>query len=110
NPKTWAWLDASLLWILKKIGTAVVATLHTSFSGVITLVDKIVWVLQYGMDKIKGISSWVLRFMQKIMQALGMAVAKTAEEISKALLTRVLHYLVVKMTAEAQKAIRNIIG
>lgn len=110
NPKTWAWLDASLLWILKKVGTAVVGTLHTSFSGVITLVDKIVWVLQYGMEKIKDMSHWVLRFMQKIMQALGMAVAKTAEELTKALLTRVLHYLVVKMTAEAQKAIRNIIG
>ena len=37
------------------------------------------------------------------MQALGMAVAKTAEELTKALLTRVLHYLVVKMTAEAQR-------
>ncbi|HRH78104.1 MAG TPA: lipase family protein [Cellvibrionaceae bacterium] len=110
NPKTWAWLDASLLWILKKVGTAVVGTLHTSFSGVITLVDKIVWVLQYGMEKIKDMNHWVLRFMQKIMQALGMAVAKTAEELTKALLTRVLHYLVVKMTAEAQKAIRNIIG
>ena len=89
---------------------AAVDTLHASFSGANTLVDKIVWVLQYGMEKIKGISGWVLRFMQKIMQALGLAVAKTAEEILKALLTRVLHCLVVKMTAEAQKAIRNIIG
>lgn len=110
NPKTWAWLDASLLWILKKIGTALVATLHTTFSGADTIVDKIVWILQYGMEKIKDMKSWVLRFMQKIMQALGMAVAKTAEELTKALLTRVLHYLVVKMTTEAQKAIRNIIG
>ena len=67
-------------------------------------------ILQYGMEKIKDMKGWVLRFMQKIMQALGMAVAKTAEELTKALLTRVLHYLVVKMTAEAQKAIRNIIG
>ncbi len=110
NPKTWAWLDASLLWILKKIGTAFVATLHTTFFGADTIVDKIVLILQYGMEKIKDMKSWVLRFMQKIMQALGMAVAKTAEELTKALLTRVLHYLVVKMTAEAQKAIRNIIG
>ncbi|HRH77785.1 MAG TPA: lipase family protein [Cellvibrionaceae bacterium] len=110
NPTTWAWLDASLLWILKKVGAGIVGALQTAFVGAITIVDKIVWVLQYGMEKIKGVSSWVLRFMQKIMQALGMAVAKTAEEISKALLTRVLHYLVVKMTAEAQKAIRNIIG
>ena len=110
NPKTWAWLDASLLWILKKIGTALVATLHTTFFGADTIVDKIVMILQYGMEKIKDMKSWVLRFMRKIMQALGMAVAKTAEELTKALLTRVLHYLVVKMTAEAQKAIRNIIG
>ncbi len=110
NPKTWAWLDASLLWILKKIGTALVATLHTTFCGADTIVDKIVLILQYGMEKIKDMKGWVLRFMQKIMQALGMAVAKTAEELTKALLTRVLHYLVVKMTAEAQKAIRNIIG
>lgn len=110
NPKTWAWLDASLLWILKKISTALVATLHTTFCGADTIVDKIVLILQYGMEKIKDMKGWVLRFMQKIMQALGMAVAKTAEELTKALLTRVLHYLVVKMTAEAQKAIRNIIG
>ncbi|MEY4589396.1 MAG: hypothetical protein RL497_1472 [Pseudomonadota bacterium] len=110
NPKTWAWLDASLLWILKKIGAGIAVGLHTPFVGVVTIVDKIVWILQYGMEKIKDMNSWVLRFMQKIMQALGMAVAKTAEELTKVLLTRVLHYLVVKMTAEAQKAIRNIIG
>jgi hypothetical protein len=110
NPKTWAWLDASLLWILKKIGATLATPLQGAFVGVFTIVDKIVWMLQYGMEKIKDMSSWVLRFMQKIMQALGMAVAKTAEELTKTLLTRVLHYLVVKMTAEAQKAIRNIVG
>lgn len=110
NPKTWAWLDASLLWILKKIGANIATPLQGAFIGVVTIVDKIVWMLQYGMEKIKDMSGWVLRFMQKIMQALGMVVAKTAEELTKVLLTRVLHYLVVKMTAEAQKAIRNIIG
>lgn len=110
NPRTWAWLDASLLWVLKKVGAGMVGALQTAFVGAVTIVDKIVWILQYGMAKIKEMGIWVLRFLQKVMQALGMVVAKTIEEISKTLLTRVLNYLIVKISAEAQKAIRKITG
>lgn len=108
SPRIWEWVNAALIYVLKKIGVAAVAVLEAGFIGVITLADKIAWVLRKGIDLAKDTGNWVIHLMRKIMQVLGMKVVDTAKELTQALLQRVLLRLIERINAEAQRAIRQI--
>lgn len=108
DPRTWEWLNAALAYVLKKVLGGAALTLQAGFVSFFTLADKIAWILHKGIDLAGQFSSWVYSLMRKIMQVLGMAVAKTAEELTQSLMRTVLMRLMEKVTSEAQRALRNV--
>ncbi len=107
SSKTWEWINAALIFVLKKMGVGLTFGLQSGFTGIVTLADKIAWILQKGVTVLKQ-GTLVLQLMTKIMQALGMKTAKTAEELTHALLRNVLLRLINRITDEAQRAIRQV--
>jgi len=108
DPKMWDWINAALVYVLKKYLTGLFVALETGLTGVFTIADKIAWILNKGIDLSKEASAAVHNLMRKIMQALGMAIVKTAKELTQALLRSVLLSLMHKLSDEAQRAVRQI--
>ena len=108
TPRVWEWINSALIYVLKKIGVVTATILQGTFVGIVTLADKIAWVLREGVNLAKDTGTWVFRLIRKIMQALGMAIVKTTAELTRALLQRVLLQLIHRINAEAQRAIRQI--
>jgi len=115
----WRWIESSLIYVIKKIAegatTAASAalsvagiTLQAAFISAFTIADKMAYILAEGIDLSKNISIWVVHLMRKLMQALGMAVAKTSKELTHSLITYVLTRLSAKATREAINALRQI--
>lgn len=108
SPKIWQWINAGLIYVLKKvIGVSAVA-LQAGFIGVLTLADTIAWILRKGIDLVKAAGQWVIYLMRKIMQALGMKVAESAEELTDTLMRNTLRQLMDRTTEEARKALMRI--
>ena len=102
------WAESALIYVLKKIGISVVAALQGAVMGVATLADKLAYILSKGIDLADNISYWVIRFMRRIMQAMGMKVAKTKEELTRGVIRTALLRLTRKNYDNAQRAIRKI--
>lgn len=106
DPRTWEWLNAGLVWVLRKVIGAAAVYLQAPIMSSLSLADKIAWVLRKGIDLSKEAGAWVLNLMRKIMQALGMKVAKAATELTQQFMRSVLRRLMERMSREAQRAIR----
>lgn len=76
SPKIWHWINAGLTYVLSKLLGSAVGALQLGFTGVLTLADTIALILRRGIDLSRAAGEWVMRLMKKIMQALGMKVAK----------------------------------
>ncbi len=110
NPHTWAFINAGLQWVLQSIMAGAVASIQMGFMTFFTLADKIAWLLLKGIDLAKETSVWVLRLMRKIMQLVGMKVVKSVEQLTRAFMRNILERLMRKITEEAARAVRGIIG
>jgi hypothetical protein len=102
------WAESALIYVLKKIGMSVVIALQGAAMGVSTLADKLAYILSKGIDLADNISYWVMRFMYRIMQALGMKTAKKKEELTRSVIRTALLRLTRKNYDNAQRAIRKI--
>lgn len=107
NPKTWAWLDSALIFVLKKILGNTLASLHTAIVGVHTLADRIAWVLEKGINLAEGVSYYVKLFIKKVMQVLGMRPLREGEKPTRTFLTNLLQRLIHRAHELARKAMRN---
>jgi hypothetical protein len=108
SPTFLRWAESALIYVLKKIGINVVAALQGAVMGISTLADKLAYILSKGIDLADNISYWVIRFMRRIMQALGMKVAEKKEELTRSLIRTALLRLTRKNYDNAQRAIRKI--
>ena len=108
DPRTWSWLNAALAWVLRRVVIGSVAVLQSPSVSVLSLADKISWILRRGIDLSADAGGWVLLLMRKIMQALGMAVAKTVTELTEQFMNTILVRLLWRMGNEAQRAIRGL--
>lgn len=108
DPKTWEWINAGLTWVLRKVigGTAVY--LQSPIISALSLADKIAWILRKGIDLSIDAGGWVLSLMRKIMQALGMRVAKAATELTQQFMRIILRCLIEKMSGEARRAMQGL--
>jgi triacylglycerol lipase len=110
DPRTWEWLNAGLVWVLRRlIGSAAVylqAPIMTSMS----LADKIAWILRKGIDLTMDAGAWVLNLIRKIMMALGMKLAKTVAELTEQFMRSILLRLINRMGNEAQRAVRGLMN
>ncbi len=109
SAKFWQWADAALIYVLKKIMMGSAITLQSCFIGAVTLADKIAYVLAKGIDLTSSVSIWVYHLMRKLMQALGMKIAKDVKDLTRAVLQTVLVRILEKMTRNAHNAIRKIV-
>lgn len=110
NPQTWAFINAGLQWVLQGIMAGAVVSIQMGFMTFFTLADKIAWLLLKGINLAKETSVWVLRVMRKIMQVLGMKVVESVEQLTRAFMRSILERLMRKITEEAARAVRGIIG
>jgi triacylglycerol lipase len=110
SPTTWNRLNSALTWVLKKVAKGLMAAIQIPISGIVTLADKIAWLLKEGIDLSAQAAGWVLSLMKKIMRALGMKVAETAVELTRNFMASILAKLVHRMNQEAKKAIKELLG
>lgn len=108
NAETWKWIDAGLQYVLKKILGVAATLLQGAFTGALTLADKIAWILQKGIDLTIEEGKWVFLLMRKMMRVLGMKVANTVQELTRALMRVVLERIMEKITQEARKALLHL--
>lgn len=108
DPRTWSWLNAALVWVLRRVVGGSIVVLQSPFVSVLSLADKISWILRRGIDLSADAAGWGLRLMRKIMQALGMKIAKTAAELTRQFMNTILVRLLWRMGNEAQRAIRGL--
>lgn len=109
NPKTWDWINAGLMLVLKKIMKGVAVLIQAPFIAAMTLADKIAWLLRKGIDMSKAVAEWVFRLMSKIAQALGMAVVKTVEALTQVVMKQILFRLMDRIGSEAARAVRHLV-
>lgn len=99
----WRWVDSALIYVIKKVTMTAILGLQGVFIGAFTLADKIAYILAKGIDLAESISIWVELLMIKLMQALGMSIAKDKKELTQTLIRHVL----VKLTEKANQEARN---
>lgn len=104
----WRWVESAIIYVLKKITMGAIYMLQSVFIAGFTIADKIAYILAKGIDLAENISIWVQLLMRKLMQALGMVVAKSKEQLTRSLIRYVLIRISDKATRDAQNAIRNV--
>jgi hypothetical protein len=104
----WRWVDAALIYVIKKISMGAVLALQGSIIGAVTLADKLAYLLAKGIELADHISDWVELLMRKIMQALHMKAAASKKELTRDLIRSVLIRLTDKANSDARNAIRHI--
>lgn len=107
SPKIWHWINAALVYVLRKILGVGAVMLQGVFMGAFTLADSIAWMLRKGIDLGERIGVWVQHLMRKIMQALGMRIARSRDDLTRDLMRRVLTHLMQRTAEEARRAIQR---
>ena len=107
DPKVWQWIDSALNYVLKKIIGTALLTLQAGIVGVVTLADKIAWILRQGIDLSKQVGMLVFNLMRKIMQALSLVALKTDVEITQLFIRDILLKLIERMNLEARRAVQK---
>jgi len=106
--KIWQWINSGLIYVLKKIAGPLIHALQAGLMGVLTIADMVAMILKKGLDLLKAAGDWVRRLVHKMMQAVGMAVVKKDEELTQAVIRRVLSKVMEKTNEEAKRAIQMI--
>lgn len=104
----WQWVNSALIYVIKKISINALAMLQGAVIGLHTIVDKLAYILAQGINLAKDISHWVVLLMKKLMQALHIVAPPTKEELTQALIKRVLIRLTEEANKNASNAIKNL--
>ena len=99
----WRWVDSALIYVIKKLTMGAVLLIQGAFIGIMTLADRIAYILAKGIDLADHVSIWVELLMRKLMQALHMKVAETKKELTHDLI----QYVLIQVTEKAHKYARN---
>ncbi len=104
----WRWVDSALIYVLKKVAMAAIISLQGVFVTTFTIADKIAYILAKGINLAENVSIWVECLMSKLMQALGMKVAQSKEELTRNLIRTVLMQITERANKEARNALRRL--
>jgi len=107
SPAFWRWVDAALIYVVKKVLMGAVLAMQGAFIGALTVADKLAIILEKGLYLAEQISIWVELLIRKLLQALGMKVESSKETITRSLIKRVLLQLNDKANREARNALRK---
>lgn len=111
SSKTWQWLNEAMMYILKKVLYLGAHILQAGITSLVTLADKLAWLLIKAKDLLVGAwdgSVWLLRFMKKAMQALGIKVVSDIAELTQTVIRNVIERLIQKTLSVAKKAVQAI--
>ena len=109
NPQTWEWINAGLAYVIRNVLLGAAALLQSTFTVGFTLADKIAWLLYQGISLAISAGVWILRLIRKMMQAIGMKVVETAEQLTEALMRNVLQRVMQRLNEAAQQAVSQMI-
>ena len=104
----WRWVDSALIYVIKKVAMAAIISIQGAFVAAFTIADKIAYILAKGINLAENISIWVEHLMRKLMQALGMKIAESKEELTRSLIRLVLMRITEKANKEARNALRRL--
>jgi len=104
----WRWVDSAIIYVIKKVAMTAIMGIQATFISTFTVADKIAYILAKGIDLAENISVWVERLMRKLMQAIGMTVAKNKKELTRSLIRQVLTRLSEKANQHARNALRKL--
>lgn len=104
----WRWVDSAIIYVIKKVSMGAILALQAPLIGLFTVADKIAYILAKGIDLAESVSVWVERLMRKLMQAIGMKVAKSKKELTRNLIRQVLTRVTEKANQQARDAIRKL--
>lgn len=107
DPKVWQMMNSALIYVIKKAGGALAVTLQAGVSGVVTLADKLAWVLQQGINLYEQHRGLIVSLMRKIAQLLSITVLKTDADITQLYMRDMLIQLMNRMNHDAQRAMRD---
>lgn len=110
DPKTWDWINAGLTWVLRKVIGASAALIQAPIMIAFSIADKIAWMLRKGLDLAGDVAGWVIRIMRKIMQALGMKLAQTSEELTRHFMRFILMRLIQRMNDQARQSVMKLMS
>lgn len=108
SPFIWQWINEALIFILKKISGAAATILQSGFIGPLTVADTIAYMLRKGIELSISIGEWILLFMGKVMEVLGIKKVNKTESLDQTLMRNTMVQLMDKTNQEARKAIQNI--
>ncbi len=100
---TLRWLGSALVYVLKKIKAIVNAQ---QITGQFTVMDHLAYVLAKGIDLAEQLSNWVLYFIRKVMEVLGLKPVETRDNLSKAFIGNMLSRLQAKVNIQVEAALR----
>jgi len=106
--KIWQWINAGLIYVLKKIAGPLIVALQAGLMGMLTITDMVAMLLKKGLDLLKAAGEWVRRLITKMMQAVGIMVVKKDEDLTQEVIRGVLSKVMEKTNAEAKRAIQMI--
>ncbi|MEW5756922.1 MAG: lipase family protein [Pseudomonadota bacterium] len=104
----WRWVDSALIYVLKKVAMTAMVSLQGAFLSTFTIADKIAYILAKGIHLAEKVSIWVEHLMRKLMEALGMKLARSKEELTRSLIRTVLTRVAEKSNREARNALRQL--
>jgi hypothetical protein len=99
------WLEQALVFVLKKCLGAAHTALFGLVGGGITLIDKLAYILAKGINLAKNISRWVMLFLKRIMQVLGMKVISDKVELTQNFIRGIMLRLQRQVNIASQKAL-----
>jgi len=108
SPKILEWINAGLIYILKKIAGSALLVVQGIFIGALTPIDTIAYILRKGIDLTVSLGQWVVHLMRKIMQVLGLRVIDNKEELTQAVMRDALMKIADKTTQQAKSAVMKI--
>lgn len=66
------WLDRAIAYVVTKCANALGISLTVGFATGFTLMDKLAYILNKGIDLAKSLTSWVMRLIYKMMSFIGL--------------------------------------
>lgn len=105
TPAVYEWLNASLIFVLKKVLGVALLGLQTTIISLHSLLDRIAYILYKGIELADAVGSWIFWLMQKIMQVLGRNVPGKKEELTRTVMRETLTLLAEQTKNEARSAI-----
>ncbi len=100
---TLRWLSCALVYVLKKIKAIVNAQ---QITGQFTVMDHLAYVLAKGINLAKSLSNWVLLFIRKVMEILGLKPVEKSEQLNKDFIRNMLNRLQAKINTQVDAALR----